>query len=83
MDQPDIFEQLSDGRFISLSRMDPTAIQIDLMAQRPFRACPECIGTGLLGLLMAADDEGNVGVLMPLPCPECEGSGLVPYISDN
>jgi hypothetical protein len=75
-----IFERVSEGRFIDLgSRL--TAEQIDLFAARPFRQCPECHGDGIIGMALAMTEFGLM--VAPLPCPVCEGEGEVAYVTDN
>jgi DnaJ-class molecular chaperone len=77
---PNIFETLSEGRFLDLgSRL--TAEEIETLGANPFRTCPECHGEGVIGMLVGMTDFGLA--MMPLPCPVCEGEGEVAYITDN
>jgi DnaJ-class molecular chaperone len=77
---PNIFDVLSGGAWLDLgSRL--TEGEINQMAGIMSRTCPDCGGSGILGVVGIIMQEG-IG-MMPMPCELCEGTGEAFYLCHN
>lgn len=68
-------------RCVMLSQQPLSAVDIDKLANHPYRTCPTCEGECIMGVALALTSEGIL--MIPMPCPDCDGAGQIMYISNS